>query len=124
MTTTTRTLLTPDGPRFDGAIHPEIADPGLKALVRDLRLLRTARVSSFFRHPYGDIDEAEAYRALAAEQGRVVPSDPVLMAVFRVDDETNARIMVSALEAADLMEKGLADLRAQASRTPSGKGFA
>ena len=112
-------LIAPDGKRWSGAAHPEIAQPSEEILRRDLRLMKKHRCKCFVRLPYADLRESDLIRDQnAVVGGKPMQGEIVAVQVFHLCTETNARVALTAEMAAKPLDKGVRDLR-----TSQGKGF-
>ena len=113
---TQHTIYSPDGSVHHGDLQPEIAEPSLAILKRDLREMRKHRCIMFIRKPYIDLNELEIVPDVT---GKVKTAVAVLVATV-VAGETNARVFLSQ---ADLeSEIGKAGILNLCDRS-NGRGF-
>lgn len=101
-----------------GPVHPEVAEPGRRALLRDLRAFRRHRCGQFLRLPY-DRAEVDAIHALAAAQGKTLPGEVAAIVATRISRDTSVRVAVTAEQAEHWVADGVLDLR----RRATGRGF-
>jgi hypothetical protein len=112
----THHVFLPDGTSKHGNLHPEIAEPSLEILKRDIRKFSKYPCSSFIRKPYGDLEEVETALGLAAQRRDVV----AVLVIRVVRGETNARIFLDKTMLDEELAKGeILNLYSK----PSGKGF-
>ena len=113
---TTHIIWSPDGSVHHGELQPEIAEPSLAILKRDLRKMRKYPCTSFIRKPYYDLSELEIVPDVTSRAKDAV----AVLVVKLVPGLTNARIFLtqSMLETEIAKGKNL-NLYDKA----SGKGF-
>jgi hypothetical protein len=88
---TQHTIYSPDGSVHHGDLQPEIAEPSLAILKRDLREMRKHRCSMFIRKPYLDLNELEIVPDITGE----VKTAVAVLVTRVVAGETNARVFLN-----------------------------
>ncbi len=99
---TQHTIYSPDGSVHHGDLQPEIAEPSLAILKRDLREMRRHRCSMFIRKPYLDLNELEIVPDVTGE----VKTAVAVLVVRVVAGETNARVFLNQANLESEIGKG------------------
>lgn len=99
---TQHTIYSPDGSVHRGDLQPEIAEPSLAILKKDLREMRKHRCSGFIRKPYFDLNELEIVPDLTGEAKTAV----AVLVIRIVAGETNARVFLNQANLDSEIAKG------------------
>ncbi len=99
---THHTIYSPDGSVHHGDLQPEIAEPSLAILKRDLREMSQHRCSMFIRKPYFDLNELEIAPDITGD----VKTAVAVLVVRVVAGATNARVFLSQSNLESQIGKG------------------
>ena len=88
---TRQTIWSPDGSVYRGKLQPEIAEPSLAILRRDLKKMQKHRCTSFIRKPYFDLNELE----IVTDVNRQAKAAVAVLVIRLVANETNARVFLN-----------------------------
>lgn len=99
---TTRSIYRPDGSVIHGELHPEIAEPSLAILKRDMRKMEKNSFRSFIRKPYNDLDEVGIALSVVQQRREVV----AVLVISAEAHITNVRLMLNQSMLNDEIKKG------------------